>query len=81
MFHNIMFPLWLARLLPMKPVAFQDLSPRTKARIAKRINIPQNTATLRVPPCQATMPMGFKLAVFVAHTFVSSCFDESVHLL
>ena len=81
MFHNITLPLWLARLLPMKAVAFQDLSLRTKARLAKRINIPQNTAILRLRPCQATMPMGLKWAVFVAHTFVSSCFDESFHLL
>ena len=81
MFQNITLPLWLARLLPMRPVAFQDLSPRTKARITKCINIPQNTATLGLRPCQTTMPMGFKWAGFVAHNFVSSCFDEPFHLL
>ena len=79
MFHNITLPIWLARLLPMKAVAFSHLHEDTKRRIAERTTLPRNTADLHLRPCQATM--GFKWAVFIAHTFVDSCFNESFRLL
>ena len=81
MFHNITLPIWLAGLLPMKAVALSHLHEDTQRRIAERTILPGNTADLHLHVCQATMPMGFKWAIFIAHTFVDSCFNESFRLI
>ena len=80
MFHNITLPTWLTRLFPMKPVPARELDQQTWDRI--KIQIPhwdQNRNHL-IRPYQATMPMGFKWAVFIAHTFVSGCLDHAYKL-
>ena len=81
MFHNITLPLWLARLLPLQPVLFSQVQTHTQLRIMQRTLLPSDKSRLLLRPCQATMPMGFKWAVFIAHHFVSSCIDESFNLL
>ena len=81
MFHNGTLPLWLARLLPLQPVQFSRLQTHTQLRIMQRTPLPPDKSRLFLRPCQATMPMGFKWAVFIARYFVSSCIDESFNLL
>lgn len=81
MFHNITLSLWLSRLLPMPPILFSHLPIETQRRIAKRTHIHAQNTEFLIRPSQATMPMGFKWAVFIDHNFLSSYFDEPFKLL
>ena len=80
-FHNITLPPWLSRLLPMKAIPFSTLLVETQLRFGRRIKLPSNSRDFTLRPIQATILMGFKWAVYIAHTFVSSCLDQSFQLL
>ena len=73
MFHNIRLPPHLSALFPMPTVAVRDLPQPLQSRLMKS-NIRQHET---VRPLQATLPMGFKWAVYISHTFAASCIEEA----
>lgn len=76
MFHNIKMPVALARFFPLRQIRFGDLSEHLQKRLSKQLG---NTLTdsVMLRPIQTTLPMGFKWAVYIAHTFAHECFREA----
>lgn len=73
MFHNIVLPVWLRELLPLSPVAFGDLSGDAQRALCKQLKMrvrPKQSTKFR--PLQATLPMGFKWGVTLAHSILSA---------
>ena len=80
MFHNITVPVWLSRLFPMNQIYARELDDDTLQRMKTHLpQLYQNENQL-LRPCQATMPMGFKWAAFIAHSFVAGCLDQAYKL-
>lgn len=76
MFHNIRLPSSMAKLFPLRTVSFGDLPGTLQRRIEITLGCrPRQHERFR--PLQATLPMGFKWAVYIAHTFAKSCFKEA----
>ena len=80
MFHNIAMPAWLSRLFPMNPIYARELDDDTLQRIKTHFPQLDKNENQLLRPCQATMPMGFKWAVFIAHPFVAGCLDQAYNL-
>ena len=80
MFHNIILLDWLAKLFPLQTMNMRELDTGTLRRIKMQLpKIDENDNSL-LWPCQATMPMSFKWAVFIAHSFPSACLDTAYKL-
>ena len=80
MFHNVVLPTWLAKLFPLPTVSAGELSSNTISHINSRLDLGGHTDKTLLRPFQGTMPMGFKLSVFIAQTFVSSCLKQAVDI-
>ena len=73
MFHNIRLPRSLFHLFPLRTVCFGDLPGTLQRRIAISLSYrPKQDERFRL--LQATLPMGFKWAVYIAHSFAKFCF-------
>lgn len=79
MFHNIRMPPHLAAFFPMKEIPFGSLPGPLQRSLRNTLGYqPRQAARLR--PLQCTLPMGFKWAVFISHTFVQSCYMEALNV-
>ena len=79
MFHNIMLPSALSRLMPLAPVKASSLSPATLQKIEEDFGRPILLSE-NLRPLQATLPMGFKWAVYIAHTIAARCMHQAYAL-
>lgn len=80
MFHNIRLPKALAKLMPLTPVTAISLSERTIAGIEASFGRSiQPYETIR--PMQVTLPMGFKWAVYIAHTLAARCMKRAFDIV
>ncbi len=79
MFHNIRLPEWLVRFFPFKSVRFgnlhADLQRELLAKLRPRYRFRQNSL---LRPHQSTLPMGFKWAVYIAHTIADACLHRAM---
>ena len=76
MFHNVPLPTHLSLLFPLKEVVYGNLHGTFQRSLQKQLGFrPQQRIRLR--PLQRSLPMGFKWAVYLAHTFVQSCYEEA----
>ena len=75
-FHNIRLPTAMVKYFPLMPVAFGHLPAQLQQRLILKFKRPLSKSDV-LRPCQATLPMGFKWAVFIAHTFARSCIEEA----
>lgn len=80
MFHNIRLPHSVAKMMPLAAVQASSLSPQTIARLSRDFNRSISPSEL-LRPLQATLPMGFKWAVYIAHTVSTRCMERSYALL
>ena len=79
MFHNIRLPDSLSRFFPLQTVAFGQLPKALRNELCGKWGFtPDSTARIR--PLQTTLPMGFKWAVFIAHTFANTCVRQAFNM-
>lgn len=80
MFHNIRLPRALAKLMPLTPVKVSSLSARTivaiEANFGRKLHPHEN-----IRPIQTTLPMGFKWAVYIAHTLAARCMKRAFDIV
>ena len=78
MFHNIVIPAWLVKLLPLSKIAFGNQPGRTQRRIMEKLKLkrkPRQNQLFR--PHQRTLPMGFKSAMHIAHSIAATIVDQT----
>lgn len=79
MFHNVVLPPWMERLFPMPPIAFGDMPGELQRAVMKALDLglrpPQGD---RFVPHQATLPMGFKWAVHIAHALSGAVIQRAL---
>ena len=80
MFHKTTFLYWLTKLFPLQTIHERDLSCATLQRIKVQLPKMGDNGNQLLRPCQATMPMNFKWAVFIAHSFTSACLGKAYNL-
>jgi len=80
MFHNIRLPKALAKLMPLTPVTASSLSERTIAGIEASFGRSIQPYE-KIRPIQATLPMGFKWAVYIAHTLAARCMKRAFDIV
>ena len=76
MFHNIRLPTAMIKYFPLMSVPFGHLPAQLQQQLILKFKRPFSKLDV-LRPCQATLPMGFKWAVFIAHTFPRSCIEEA----
>ena len=74
MSHNITLTDWLSKLFPIWTIEISELDNETSQSIRKQLPHLDLSENKLLRPRQATMPMEFKWAVFIAHSFVAGCF-------
>ena len=82
MFHNILLPTWLKFFFPLKAIAFGNLSGPAQRNLIKQLCLRQRPRQSELFCLyQATLPMGFKWAVELAHSIASAIIDQSTRLV
>lgn len=76
MFHNISLPPSLVKYFPLKSIPFGNLPGSMQRKLLPCFPCRPKQHEL-VRPLQKTLPMGFKWAVYIAHTFAASCFTSA----
>lgn len=77
MLHNIHWPPHFIKLFPLQTMQFGNLPGELKRFLRKKFNgKPKQDEQFR--PYQKTVAMGFKWAVYVAHSFASFCIKEAM---
>ena len=77
MFHNITLPTSMIKYFPLMLAAFGHRPAHLQTRLILKFMRPFRKSDV-LHPCQATLPMGFKRAVFISHTFARSCIEEAM---
>lgn len=67
----------MVKYFPLKSVAFGDLPKRVQKRLFQHFKRTFSKSDM-VRPLQATLPMGFKWAVYIAHRFAQSLVQKAV---
>ena len=76
MFHNIGLPKHLVPMIPLTCICFGNLRGTLQRRMVRTLGFrPQQNTRMR--PLQATLPMGFKWTVYIAHNFAKSCVTQA----
>lgn len=75
-FHNLALPHQLPLLFPMKKVRLADLPQTLCIEPLSMFNIRRVHSQLSLRPCQATLPMGYKWAVAIAHSLSAPCINQ-----
>lgn len=79
MYHNISLPSHLVNLFPLTKVRYGNLSGSLQRKLAHTFGFrPRQDEFVR--PFQATLPMGFKWAVYIAHSLANSCIRQGTSL-
>lgn len=79
MFHNIVLPSNMQLIFPFKAVPFGNLSATLQLKITAEAGW-RPAQHERARPLQRTLPMGFKWAVYIGHTFAKSCFTAAINI-